>query len=228
VARTLIEVHGGDTPVQLVLKPPPTLTGKVTFQNPADRPRHALYVNFVEEDGGKPVTAAVNPDGSFWLPTVTAANVRVYLSGSDGLFLARMSVEGAAMKNGVIDVVEGASVRVDLLASGETGGLKGFATNDEKPAPAVLVVIAPAADAFDPDRCFAAQSGTDGSFDFSNLPSGDYVLFAVNNPEFAYAESDAVLPYLAKGTRVRIQRGIVTTTPARQIDLSNQGKPEGH
>jgi hypothetical protein len=203
-----IDVHGGDIPIEIVPKPAPTLAGKVTFQTPADRPRHPLYVNFADEDSGEPVAVAVNPDGSFSWPTVSAAHVRLYLSGSDGFFVARASVEGAMVKNGVIDVADGASVRINLVASGETGRLNGFVEDDEKPAsavPAVLVVLAPSGGDFDPYRYFAFQTGTDGSFDFPNVPAGDYVLFAVNNPEFEYADADAVLPYLAKGKRVRIQ-----------------------
>jgi hypothetical protein len=154
------------------------------------------------------VAVAVNLDGSFSWPTVTAAHVRLHLSGSDGFFVARTSVEGAIVKNGVIDVVDGESVRVNLLASSETGRLNGFVKDDEKQGPAtprVLVVLAPSGGAFDPYRYFAFQTGTDGSFDFPNVPAGDYVLFAVDNPEFEYADSDAVLPYLVQGKRVRIQ-----------------------
>jgi len=207
-ARMVIDVHGGDIPIEIVPKPAPTLAGKVTFQNPADRPQHPLYVNFVDEDSGQPVAVAVNLDGSFSWPTVTAAHVRLHLSGSDGFFVARTSVEGAIVKNGVIDVVDGESVRVNLLASSETGRLNGFVKDDEKQGPAtprVLVVLAPSGGAFDPYRYFAFQTGTDGSFDFPNVPAGDYVLFAVDNPEFEYADSDAVLPYLVQGKRVRIQ-----------------------
>lgn len=204
-ARTVIDVQGGDIPIEIVPKPAPTLAGRVTFRNPADRPRHPLYVNLVDEDSGEPVAVTVKPDGSFSWPAVTAARVRLYLSGLDGFFIARMSVEGAIVKNGVIEVVDGASVRVDLLASGETGRVNGFVKDDEKPAPAVLVVLAPSSEGFDPYRYFASQAGSDGSFDFPNIPAGDYVLFAVNNPEFEYADADAVLPYLARAKRVRVQ-----------------------
>ena len=179
-AQKVIDVQGGDMPIEIAPKPSPTLAGTVTFRNPADRPRHPLYVNFANEDSGPPVTVAVNPDGTFSWPTVAAARVRLYLSGSDGFFIARMSVEGAAVQNGVIDVVNGASVRVDLFASGETGRLNGFVKDDGEAAPAVSVVLVPGGGDFDPDRCFASLAGSDGSFVFPNVPAGDYVLFAVN------------------------------------------------
>jgi hypothetical protein len=202
-ARTRVDVQHGGMPVE-ISKPAPTAAGKVTFQNPADRPSHALYVNLENEDTGESTTAIVEPDGSFSWPIVTASRVRLFLSGADGVFVARQSVEGAAVKNGVIEIADGATVTVALVASDQTGAVQGLVSDGDQRYPRVLVVLAPSGGSNDPHRYFAIQAGSDGSFEFPHVPAGDYVLFAVNNPEFEYAEPGMVKPYLGAAKRVRV------------------------
>ena len=205
VARIRIDVHGGDVPIDIVPKPAPTVTGKVTFQHPTDRPRHPLFVNLSDEDSGETATTLVKPDGSFSWDSITAAHARLYLSGSDGFFVARMSVEGAAVQNNVIDIPDGANVRVNLVALGETGGLTGVVNRNGEPAPAALAVLIPTSSTFDPYRSFAVQAATDGSYEFPHVPAGEYVLFAVKDPAFPYAEPGSVLPYMKTGAHVQIR-----------------------
>jgi hypothetical protein len=115
-----------------------------------------------------------------------------------------MSVDGASANGGLIEVVDGAQVHVNLNASGETSRLNGFVMNRDKPVPMVMVVLAPAVASSDPSRYHGFQTDSDGSFDFATIPVGDYVLFAVDNQEFEYANPEAVRRYLAIGKHVRI------------------------
>jgi hypothetical protein len=204
VARTEIDVHGGDNRMTIGPKPAPTLTGKITFDNPTHGPQHMLYVNFVDDDSSEVVTVAVGRDGNFSWPKPTAAHLRLYLSGSDGFFVDRMSVEGAIVNEDLIHVEEGANVRITLIASGETGTINGFVKDGEKPIPEALVILLPVANRNDPYRYLTVQSGTDGSYELTQAPVGEYLLFAVKDPELPYAEPHAVAPYLERGKRIRI------------------------
>ena len=210
VMRKAVEIGGGDVTVEIAPKPVPTLAGKVTFQNPENNPRHPLYVNLLDEDAGESVATPVGANGSFYLPKIPVSHVRILLSGADGFFIARMSVEGASAKDDVIDVVDGATVQVQLAVSGETGGLKGLVVNGGKPVPAAMVVLAPDGST-DPYRYRGFQTESDGSFDFAAVPAGDYILFAVNDVEFEYASLEIVRPYLASGERVRIEPHAIAT-----------------
>jgi hypothetical protein len=203
--RNVIEVAGGDVTVEIAPKPVPTLSGKVTFRDPADRPRHPVYVNLLDEDTGQPDAVALGPGGVFSWPTVAASRVRLFLSGADGFFISRMSVDGASVKDEVIEIVDGAKVQVNLVASAETGRLNGFVMNGDKAVPAVMVVLAPAADSADAYRYQGFQTDSDGSFDFTAVPAGDYVLFAVDNLKLEYANPEVVRPYVASGKQVRIE-----------------------
>ena len=203
--RQVFDVGGADVTIEIAPKPVPTLAGRVAFQNPTDQLRHPMYVNLQDEDTGQTVTVVLGANGSLSFPAVPISRARLFLSGMDGFFITRMSVEGANVTDGVLDIVEGAQVHVILSASGETGSLKGFVMDGDKPVPAAMVVLAPAEGSTDPNNYHGYQTDSDGSFDFAAVPAGDYVLFAVDNLEFEYANPGVVRPYLVRGKRVRMK-----------------------
>jgi hypothetical protein len=216
--RKVIDVSNGEVSIYLEPKPAPTLLGKVSFQNLGERPRHKIYVNLLDEDTGKPDTLILGPDGVFSWPMVTASRGRLFLSGEDGFFIAQMKVDGANVKDGVIDFPDGAAARVELLASNETGTLKGLVKNEnDEPASSVLVVLVPVTASSDARQPLAFQTDSDGSFDCPNVPIGDYALFAVQNPELEYANPESIHPYLPAAKRVRIEPH---TTRTEDIGLS--------
>lgn len=206
VLQVPLSVSGGDVPIEMALKPAPVLAGKVVFDsNPTVRPRFPLYVRIEDERTGELQSVPVHSDGAFSWPHATIGEVRLHLAGADGFFSERMSVDGASVTNGVIDLIGGSSVQVRIFASGETGKLTGVVRNGDEPVPAALVVLAPNSETGNSDRHFATQACTDGSYTFANVPVGEYVVFAVDNPEFEYASPAAVRPYLAAGKHVRIE-----------------------
>lgn len=201
--RKEIVVAGGDMIVAIEPKPLPTLTGRITFEN--RQPRHPVYVNMLDEETGNAITVGLDANGGFAFPALPVSRVRMLLSGTEGFFIKRMSVEGAGSKNGMIDVVDGASVRITLTASGETGKVQGTVLNGDKPVPMVMVVLAPASTSANPADVLGFQTDSDGSFEFDAVPAGDYVLFAVDDQEFEYANPAALRPYLAAGKPVSIK-----------------------
>jgi hypothetical protein len=218
--RKEIEVTGGDMTVELAPKPLPTLTGKITFENPRQPPQHAVYVNLVDEETSKAVTVALSANGTFSCPSPPVSRVRMLLSGAENFFITHMSVEGANVKDGLIEVVDGAAIKVDLTAGAKNGSLNGLVVNGDKPVPMVLVVLAPVSSSVNPNGPYGFQTDSDGSFDFTAVPAGDYVLFAVDNLDFEYANPGVSRPYLTMGKRISIQpQGIRT----QRIELSWKG-----
>jgi hypothetical protein len=218
--RKEIEVTGGDMTVEITPKPLPTLTGRVTLENPRQQPQHPVQVNLLDEETGKAVTVALNANGSFSFPSPPVSRLRLLLSGGDGVFITRMSVEGASVKDGLIEVVDGAAVKVDLTAGAKNGSLNGFVVNGDKPVPMVMVVLVPASSSANPNGPYGFQTDSDGSFDFTAVPAGDYVLFAVDDREFEYANPAVLRPYLTTGKRISIEPQAIRT---ERIEVSLKG-----
>jgi hypothetical protein len=203
-ARRIVDVGSGDLTVDLTLKPDPLITGKVSFKSGPPKPGATLYVGLVDETSGNEVDAPVEPGGAFRFANTGGSRFRPYLYGSAKMFIAKLSAQGAPFKDGLVDLTEETVAHLDILASDETGRLKGYAMNGDKPAPAVMVVLVPRATAADPAEPLGNQTESDGSFDYESVPAGDYLLFAVDKLDFEYANPEVTRPYLAAATAVHI------------------------
>jgi hypothetical protein len=216
--RKIVDISGGDVTVDLAALPQPSVSGTVAFKNPGTKPRATMYVRLVNDATGAAIARAIEPDGSFSWKSVAPGTYRPQITGTDGFYISNLVARGANSNQGVIDLIDGASVQLQLVASDETGRLKGFVMNGDKPVPEALVVLAPRAGSTDPYDYRGFQTELDGSFDFLNLRAGDYVLFAVERADLEYANPEAVKPYVNAGKPFRVEpHGVyaenVTVTP---------------
>jgi hypothetical protein len=205
-ARKTIDVASTDVTVELALQPPPSVSGRVVFANPAARPKSTVYVRLIDEVDGPLRARAVETDGSFVFDSVAASKFRAQITHAEGFSIARISADGATLKNGVLDVVDGAKVTLSIFADDDTGQVKGFVMNGDDPVPGVLAVLAPRKESTDPGDYRGYQTDSDGSFSWANIPTGDYMLFAVARLDLEYANAAAIGPHLAGGKPIRVER----------------------
>lgn len=204
--RKAVDVGGADVTVELAPQPAPSVSGTVTFQDPGSKPRRPVYVRLINQETGNAVARAVEPDGRFAWSNLAIGKYQPQIGSVEGFFADQITIEGAAVQDGVIDVVEGESISLNIVASGESGRLKGFAINGDKPVPAVLVVLAPVQESPDFAAYLGFQTDSDGSFDFTNVRAGDYHLFALDHVEgVEYTNPVAIRPYIAGAARVHIE-----------------------
>lgn len=202
--HSVIDVGAGDLSVDLTPQPRTVITGSIAFKNAAPKPGASLYVGMVNEITGRADGLSVEPDGTFRFSGVGGAPFRPYLYGSAAQFIARMSADGAPLKDGVVDLTESTAVNLKIVASDETGRIKGFAMDGDKPAPAVMVVLAPPAESHNPTDYRGFQTESDGSFEYLNIPAGDYLIFAVDRLDLEYTNPDVIRPYLPSAIAVHL------------------------
>jgi hypothetical protein len=204
-ARKRIDVNGSDVTVELSLHPFATVSGAVRFKNPGARPPSSMLETLVREGNTGTVGAAVHPDGSFVFPSVPMGTYRPAIRAAAGIFTEKIEGTGVRIHDGLLDLSEGDSATLSISASDESGSLSGFVMSGDQPLEAVLMVLAPAADSARPDAYFGYQTESDGSFDLKYVPAGHYLMFAVDDTAFEYANADAVRPYLASAKPVTIE-----------------------
>jgi hypothetical protein len=203
-ASRVIDVGSDDLTIDLTMQQPTLITGTVTFKNGLPKRGSTLNIGMMDPTTGDAVGFPVEPDGTFRIANANAAPFRPFLYGSAAQFIAQMSVEGAPFKDGVVDLTENTAVNLKIVASDETGRVKGFAMNGDTPAPAVMVVLAPRTESHDPTNYRGFQTESDGSFDYVNIPAGDYLLFAVDRLDLEYTNPDVVRPYLSSAMAVHL------------------------
>jgi hypothetical protein len=201
-AYKVVDVGPGEFAFDLTMQPPALISGSVTFENPLP-PRAREFISLVNETTGSGLAGEIAPDGTFRM-YMGGARFRVYLSGSVTLFVAQLSVDGAPVKDGLVDATQNTEVHLKIVGSDEMGRLKGFAMSGDQPAPAVLVVLAPAAGSSDPGDYRGYQTESDGSFDYATVPAGDYLLFAIDRLDLEYSNPGIIRPYLESATPVHI------------------------
>ncbi len=221
--RSEVMAGGAETTVEVKVLPLATVSGAIQFQNPAAPRRSSVFARLLREGGAGTQATAAGADGSFHFPDVQPGKYRAAVGSRDGHFAAEIRVEGAESRGGWIDVREGQNITLRMVASDEVGKLEGYVLDGESAVEGVLVVLAPAAESSESHNYHGFQTDSDGSFEYRNIPAGDYLLFAVEDTNFEYANPAAVRPYLDRAKRVRVEahqsvshRISVTKAPAAQ------------
>ena len=203
-AQRVIDVAAGDLSIDLNLKSHLSIAGEVTFKDHPPKAGASVYVGMVHEDAGRAYGAAIPPDGKFEFDGLINTRYRPIIYGSAGLFIEQMSVDGAPLKDGVVDMTDSTAVHIKILASDETGRVKGLAKRGDQFAPAVLIVLAPQAGSANPSDYRGYQTESDGSFDWPNIPAGDYLLLAIDRLDLEYTNPEVLRPYLPAARRVHV------------------------
>jgi hypothetical protein len=205
-AQRWIDVGAGDMTVSLSLHPAAAVRGKVAIKNAGARPGEMTVRLYRELDEWSD-TVAVGADGTFSFPHIEPGKYQVYAFGP-GYYTEAIRAGDVVLFGGVVNVEDGVESRLSIVVSNESGRMKGFATRDDQPIANMLVVLVPRnrANAY---TNVGYQTDSDGSFDWSDIRAGDYLLFAVDDPTIAYADAAAVKLYLAQAKAIRIESGKV-------------------
>jgi hypothetical protein len=201
-AYKVVDIGAGEYSFDLALGPPAVITGTVAFEG-GQRPKAQVYVGIDSDSAAGSIGKAIDADGTFTI-RMSGARLRPHLYGTIPLFIAELSADEKPVQDGAIDATDGSEVHLRILASGEMGRLKGFAMSGGHPAPAVLVVLAPAGGSPNPAHYQGFQTESDGSFDWPAVAAGDYVLFSVDKLDLEYTNPEAIRPYLSSATPVHI------------------------
>lgn len=117
-------------------------------------------------------------------------------------------MQGARRDGQVFEVQEGSPVRLKVFAAKGAGRIGGTVSHGEQPLSGALVILAPAAASPRPEDYRAFQSDGDGSYEFTALPPGEYLVFAVaDGADLEYANPTAVQPFLKFAEKLRVEPG---------------------
>lgn len=206
-AEQPVDVNGSNVTVAVTLRPPPQVAGTVQFPEPGGKPRGTMLAVLSRADGTGSISATVGADGRFTFTRLAATQYKagISLSGIGGYVASDIRVEGAAYRDGVIDLADGMNVTLRMTASSALGRVKGFATRDGKPVQGVMVILAPVPGIKTSATTAAFQTDSDGSYDWRNIRPGDYLLFATTDTLIEYQNPAAVQPYLSQAKPVQVK-----------------------
>jgi hypothetical protein len=199
-----IDVGTEDMTVKLPFSNPPDVTAKVkVVDGETSALGDATMRLHLPADAGNN-TRPVPADGTVRFPAMAAGLYRITLHAPD-LYLKSVTARNAKVTGGMVELPESGAVQLDIVASGDGGRINGKVRAGGKPLSGASVVLAPRKDSPDPDDYRGYISDSDGTFSYTAIRPGEYVLFAVDDWRINYTDPAAIRSYLAAGKVVKVE-----------------------
>ena len=154
------------------------------------------------ERWGNP-SGPIQRDGSFSVPNVTPGKYRIAVSG--GYVATALEVTGTSLHDSVLELNLEERAIVTVTASSDVGEIKGLVVRGEQPVEAAMAVLVSVREGPGASVPRGFQTDSDGSFDYQNIPAGDYFLFASGDTLFEYSNLEAIHPYLATAKHIHLE-----------------------
>ncbi len=184
-----------------------SVSGQISFEN-IQRPQN-LMVWFGNVRNGQPTIGQIHEDGSFQMKGMNSGSIapgeyEIRLGNVAGLYIKSVSVKGMKYADGLLEVREGGSAQITLVAAAGETAVKGIALKDGKPVSGALVLLVPydrSAGTFVPRD----QSDSDGTFSLQGAHPGRYAAIAIDDgADLAYQEAGVLKPYLHAAETVNV------------------------
>ena len=126
----------------------------------------------------------------------------------DGMYIASVKASGAQLAGRMLTVKADDTPKLEIIAGSGQGEIEGVAARGDKPASAVMVLLAPE-DAKNNQILFRRdQSDSDGSFDLQDIIPGHYRLLAIEKGwELEWANPAVLATFLAKSIPIEVKAG---------------------
>jgi hypothetical protein len=206
-----IEVGTGDLTIQVPFPAPPSVTAKVRLVD-GDAKLLSTVTFFLHADGGYQTYAGtVATDGTLTIPGIAAGRYKFRLATS-GFYVKSVTSPNARVVDRIVDVPATGDVKLDVVLSGDGGRVAGNVRANGKPVAPARVVLAPRVDSTNFDDYWSYQTESDGSFRYTAVKPGDYILFVTTDWRLEFGNPAAIRKYLATGRQVHVE-------PKGSIDL---------
>jgi hypothetical protein len=203
-----VNVGAAETEVQVAMREAPVVQGVVKLEDgPANIPQGTL-LELGNEGLNRHIRRPVSADGQFRFEALPPGTYQPLLMGPAKLLHLRgVKVDGKAVADEKVEA--DGPVQLELTALLKGGSVVGNVYRKGASVAGVLAVLVPENESPIRYDYRGFQTDSDGSFEFTGLVAGDYVLFVAPESagEFEYANPAVVRPYLATGRPVHVEKG---------------------
>jgi 5-hydroxyisourate hydrolase-like protein (transthyretin family) len=177
---------------------------KMDDASPVPQPARVLLRNLAT---GQAFTADVSAarEFSFKNNPVQTGNYELIIIEPQALFIRSLSSAGVKTTGHSFQIAGPQDVSITINASRGTGRITGTALKNDKPASAVMIVLAPLDLRSNPALFRRDQSDSDGTFSLNAVVPGRYTLMAIDNGwDLEWANPEVMKKYLAGGESIEI------------------------
>lgn len=224
MARVPVNVGNANVEnIELVLRPPLTVTGTVTVQGESPVDVSQVLVTLQPKQmgpfGGGPGSVQVNADGTFSVPNIMPGTYRVTAGarGTQPAYVKSVLISGQELADSELTIHDGAAPVVSVVLSTAVARVTGqvIAEKPEASQGAAVVLIPAPEKRSRMDLYRVAGSDQNGKFSVPALPPGEYTLYAWDNLEPGiWMDPDFVAKYENKGKKITLKEGESVTVDA--------------
>jgi 5-hydroxyisourate hydrolase-like protein (transthyretin family) len=199
-----------------------TLTVTMHAANGASLPEQ-MQTNLRSINTNRTVGSRVNNKGTAEFANVPPGDYRLILLGSGHLMnVLAVTMNGQRVADKQLRITASGAIPIDVTFSPVAIQVEGFARRDDKPVAGSMVALVPAGADTDEQLFRRDQSDLDGSFTFSNVAPGNYILIAIDDGwPLHWTDIPTLAPYLLHGVPVSIP-----TTGSSTIHLTESVTPQ--
>jgi protocatechuate 3,4-dioxygenase beta subunit len=201
-ARQEVSIGDGDLDgLTVVVLDPGVVKGRVQMEAGVTKPSlKGLRVSLTPVDA-IPMNlpnASTGDDGTFGMEEVAVDRYKVSCSPVEGAYLKTIRWSGQISNDGTVDMTSGSTATLDLVFAATSAIIDGdVKTSDDKPAPGVPVLLAPASGREPDFRLVMADQN--GHFAAKSVAPGSYTALATDAAIYSMPDA-ALLKALAKVT----------------------------
>ena len=194
---------------------PPVVSGVLRVDDGSPLPQSAR-VRLRSSAAGEFFDTAVSGTGEFSFKEnpLEPGNYEIMIIEPQGLFIRSLSSATAKTSGRSFEIATSHDVSITINASKGNGRITGVAFKKDKPAPGVMIVLAPLDLKSNPALFRRDQSDSDGSFALNFVVPGRYTLLAIEGGwDLEWADVSVLQRYIAGGESVQI-------APNQETDVS--------
>ena len=185
---------------------PPVVSGVLRVDDGSPLPQSAR-VRLRSSAIGEYFDTAVSGTGEFSFKEnpLEPGNYEIMIIEPQGLFIRSLSSATAKTSGRSFEIATSHDVSITINASKGNGRITGVAFKKDKPAPGVMIVLAPLDLKSNPALFRRDQSDSDGSFALNFVVPGRYTLLAIEDGwDLEWADPSVLQRYIAGGESVQI------------------------
>jgi hypothetical protein len=186
---------------------------RVEDGSPVPQPARVLLRNSTTGESADVAVSAVG-EFSFKENPVEPGSYELIIIEPQGLFIRSLSSANAKTSGRSLEIATAQDVTVTINASQGSGRITGVALKKDKPAPGVMIVLAPLDLKGNPALFRRDQSDSDGTFALNAVVSGRYTLMAIEDGwDLEWGDPNVLQKYIRSGEAVQI-------SPNQKTDVS--------
>jgi protocatechuate 3,4-dioxygenase beta subunit len=186
---------------------------RVEDGSPVPQPARVLLRNSSTGESAE-VSVSATGEFSFKDNPVETGNYELMIIEPQALFIRSLTSSNAKTSGRSLEIATAQDVTVTINASKGSGRITGVAFKKDKPAPGVMIVLAPLDLKGNPALFRRDQSDSDGTFTLNVVVPGRYMLMAIEDGwDLEWADPNVLQKYIAGGETVQI-------APNQKTDVS--------